>query len=101
MRTTMSLEDLAALVRLEPSQIAEWAQAGLLDPERDDRFDDLDLLRLMAIRHYEPLGYDPRGLAEAIANGEVEPFLGEYIYPREPRLTLEQAADRTGVDSDL
>jgi adenylate cyclase len=97
----MSLEELAALVRLEPAQIAEWADAGLLDPERDDRFDDLDLLRLMAIRHYEPLGYDPRGLAEAIANGEVEPFLGEYIYPREPRLTLEQAAERTGVDSDL
>src|SRR5437867_11129543 len=100
MRTTMSLEDLAALVQLEPSQIADWAAAGLLDPERDGHFDDLDLLRLMAIRHYEPLGYDTRRLANAIASGEVEPFLGEYIYPREARLTVDEAAERSGSEPE-
>src|SRR6266536_1087128 len=104
MRTTMSLDELdeldelAALVRLETSQIAEWADAGLLDPERDERFDDLDLLRLMAIRHYEALGYESQRLAQAIASGEIEPFLAEYIYPREARLTIEQPAERSGTD---
>ena len=94
----MSLEEFAALVRLEGAQIEEWAGVGLLDPERDERFDDLDLLRLMAIRHYEALGYDPQRLAKAVATGEVEPFLGEYIYPRAPRLTIEQAAERSGTE---
>src|SRR4051812_39702388 len=101
MRTTMSLEEFAALVRLEVAQIEEWAGVGLLDPERDGRFDDLDLLRVMAIRHYEALGYDPQRLAEAIACGEVQPFLGEYIYPRTPRLTIEQAAERSGTDEAM
>jgi adenylate cyclase len=94
----MSLEEFAALVRTEASQIAEWVDAGLLDPEHDERFDDLDLLRLMAIRHYEALGYDPPRLGAAIASGEVEPFLGEYTYPREARLTIEEASKRTGIE---
>src|SRR4051812_42512017 len=98
MRTTMSLQEFTALVRLKAAQIEEWAGVGLLNPEGDERFDDLDLLRLMAIRHYEALGYDPQRLAKAIASGEVEPFLGEYIYPRGPRLTIEQAAERSGIE---
>ena len=98
MRTTMSLGELAAMVRLEPSQIEEWVGAGLLDPERDERFDDLDLVRIMTIRHYEALGFDAQWLASAIERGEVEPFLSEYTYPREPRLTIEQAAERSGTD---
>jgi adenylate cyclase len=101
MRTSLSLDELAALVRLDASQITEWAAARLIDPDGDGRFDDLDLLRLMAIRHYEPLGYDPERLAKALASGEVEPFLGEYIYPRETQLTVEQAAERTGIDPEM
>src|SRR5215218_5593025 len=101
MRTSMSLEEFAELVRLEPAQIREWAAAGLLDPAGEGRFDDLDLLRLMAIRHWGFLGYRPERLAEALSSGEVEPFLGEYIYPRGEQLTLEQAAERTGVDPAL
>jgi hypothetical protein len=98
MRTTMSREEFAALVRLEPEQIGEWSEAGLLHPERDERSDDLDPLRLMAIRRYEALGDDGQRLADAIASREVEPFLSEYTYPREARLTIEEAAERTGID---
>ena len=63
----MSLEEFAALVKMEPPEIRELVVAGLLDPERQGSFDDLDLLRLMAVRHYEALGYDPRRLAKALS----------------------------------
>jgi adenylate cyclase len=101
MRSSMSLEEFAELVQLEPAQIREWAAAGLLDPAGEGQFDDLDLLRLMAIRHWGFLGYSPERLAEALSKGEVEPFLGEYVYPRGEQLTLEEAAERTGVDLDV
>jgi len=54
----------------------------------------------MAIRHYEALGYDAQRFAEAITSGEVEPFLGEYIYPRGVRLTVEETAERAGIEPD-
>jgi adenylate cyclase len=97
----MSLDEFAALVRLEPAQIQEWAAAGLLDPAREGRFDELDLLRLMMIRHWGTLGYGPERVAEAISSGEIEPFLGEYLYPRGARLTFDEAAERTGIDAEL
>jgi hypothetical protein len=47
----MSLEEFAALVSIDPGQIAEWTSAGLLDPAGTGQFGELDLLRLMTIRH--------------------------------------------------
>ena len=69
MRTSMSLEEFAELVQLEPAQVKDWAAAGLLDPSVEGRFNDLDLLRLMAIRHWGFLGYTPERLAEALSTG--------------------------------
>lgn len=90
----MSLEEFAALVNIDPEQISEWTKAGLLDPAGTGQFGELDLLRLMTIRHYEALGYSTERLIDAIDKGEVEPFLAEYIYPKGPQLTLEEAAAR-------
>src|SRR3954464_1815570 len=77
MRSSMSLEEFAALVRREPAEIGELAAAGLLDPAGEGAFDDLDLMRLMTIQHYGSLGYSPERLAEALSGDELEPFLGE------------------------
>jgi adenylate cyclase len=99
--SSMSLDEFAALLRLEPAQIQEWAATGLLDPARKGRFDELDLLRLMMIRHWGTLGYSPERVAEAISSGEIEPFLGEYLYPRGAQLTFDEAAERTGIDAEL
>jgi adenylate cyclase len=99
-RTSMSLEEFAELVRMQPARIRELALAGLLDPDGGGRFDDLDLVRLMAIRHYEALGYDTARFAKELKSGELEPFLGEYIYPRGEQLTVDEAADRVGVDRE-
>src|SRR5436853_3450033 len=101
MRTAMSLEEFAQLVKMQPAQIRELVVAGLLDPAGQGRFDDLDLVRLMAIRHHEALGYDTARFAEALETGELEPFLGEYTYPREDPITVEEATERVGLDREL
>jgi adenylate cyclase len=97
----MSLEEFAEMVQMEPARIAELAEAGVLDPDGEGRFGDLDLLRLMALRHYEALGYDAVGLAEGLNSGDIKPFLGEYIYPRGPPYTVDEAAKRVAVDREL
>jgi adenylate cyclase len=101
MRTSMSLEDFAALVDIPADELRAWTEAGLLDPDRRGKFDEFDLLRLMAIRHYGALGYDPESLAQALSKGEVEPFLGEYIYPRGTQLSIEEAAQRLGIEPQV
>src|SRR2546421_12774171 len=101
MRPPISLEDFAALVDTPADEIRSWADAGLLDPTQSGQFDEFDLLRLMAIRHYGALGYDPTSFKEALESGEIEPFLHEYIYPRDSRLTLEEVAERLAVEPDM
>jgi adenylate cyclase len=100
MRTSMSLDEFAELVQLQPAELDEVVALGLLDPAGEGRFDDLDLVRLMAVRHYEALGYEPKRLAEEIETGELQPFLGEYIYPRDQPLTVDEAAERVGIDRE-
>src|SRR5436305_15151669 len=101
MRAPMSLEDFAALVDTPADEIRSWADAGLLDPTQSGRFDEFDLMRLMAIRHYGALGYDPASFREALESREIEPFLHEYIYPRGTRLTLEEVAERLDAEPDM
>src|ERR671930_2091391 len=101
MRSSMSLEELSALVRIEPAQPEAWALLGLLDPAKSGRFDDLDLLRLMTIRHHVSLGRSAEQLAEGISTGEIEPFMGEYLYPRASQVTVEEAAAQTGIELDV
>jgi len=64
----MSLEELAELVHIEPAKLREWAEAGLLDPRGEGRFDDLDLLRLMTIKEYEALGEQRRDIDNRLAH---------------------------------
>jgi adenylate cyclase len=96
----MSLGEFSALVDIPAEDLRAWTELGLLDPDGGGRFDELDLLRLMAIRHYGGLGYAPEALAQAISSGNVEPFLGEYIYPRGRRLSLDEAADRLALERE-
>src|SRR2546421_3580549 len=97
MRAPMSLAEFSALVDTPPDQLRAWTDAGFLDPAGRGRYDELDLLRLMTIRHYGSLGYSPEALAAAISGGEVQPFLGEYLYPRGPELSVDEAARRLSI----
>ena len=65
MRSSMSLAEFAALVDMSPDEIRGLTDKRLLDPAEVGSYDELDLLRLMAVRHYGALGYDPDALATA------------------------------------
>jgi adenylate cyclase len=101
MRAPMSLDEFAALIGTPQEEVRGWMDAGLLDPAGRGRLDELDLLRVMAIRQYGALGYTPEALAEALSSGEVEPFLGEYLYPRGPQLSVDEAAQKLGIDPEV
>src|SRR3954468_9290573 len=81
MRTAMSLEEFAALVQMQPAQIRELVEVGLLDPAGEGSFNDLDLLRLMAVRHYEALGYDAQALADGSRAGSSSHFSASTSTP--------------------
>jgi hypothetical protein len=51
MRPAMSLDEFAALVDTPPDEIRALTETGLLDPDRRGSLDELDLLRLMTVRH--------------------------------------------------
>jgi DNA-binding transcriptional MerR regulator len=97
----MSLDELAALVDIPADDLRAWTELGLLDPARRGQFDELDLLRLMAIRHYVALGYTPESFAEALASGELEIRLHEYLYPRGRELSLDEAAAELDIEPDV
>ena len=98
MATDWSLSEFAALVGRSEEDVEHWRAAGLLDPTGSGVFDELDLVRLLEIREGEADGYGPQELARAIRSGEVKPFLSDYLYPRGPDLSIEQAAARAEID---
>src|SRR3954454_12292094 len=100
MRTQMSLDEFAAMIDTPAERVQEWTDAGLLDPAGHGSFDEFDLLRVMTIRHYRALGYNPQALAEALSSENVEPFLADYIYPRGPELSIDEAAAKIGIDPE-
>src|SRR5256885_6877480 len=94
-------EEFAALVGASPEQVEQWRREGLLDPEGLGRFDELDLVRWLAIHSHEARGYRSDQFAAAIKAGEVHPFMGELLFPSGRTLTLDEAAKRAGVETEM
>jgi adenylate cyclase len=99
MRATIPADEFAALVGASPEQVERWRGEGLLDPEGTGRLDELDLVRWLAIHSHEARGYSSAQFAAALRAGEVHPFMGEFLFPSAPTLTLEEAAQRAGVEA--
>ena len=94
----MTCEEFATLVGVSSEQVERWRSEGLLDPQGLGGYEELDLLRWLTVRQHEARGYSSEQLAAALANGEIEPFLGEYLYPASPHLSPEDAAARAGIE---
>ena len=94
-------EEFAALVGVSLEQVEQWRREGLLDPEGLGRLDELDLVRWLTIHGHEARGYRSDQLAAAIEAGEVRPFMGEFLFPSGRTLTLEEAAERAGVEAEM
>src|SRR5436190_969615 len=94
-------DEFAALVGASLEQVEQWRREGLLDPEGLGRFDELDLVRWLAIHSHEARGYSSDQFAAAIKAGEVRPFMSEFLFPSGRTLTLDEAAERAGVETGM
>jgi adenylate cyclase len=98
MREALPLAEFARLVGVPVDELETYCAHGLLDPEGDGLFDDVDLVRLDTVRHYLDQGWSPEDLSVAIDAGTVEAMLDDILFDRGPTYTLEQAAERAGRD---
>jgi adenylate cyclase len=101
MRPPMSLDEFAELIDIPAEDIKAWTELELLDPGRRGQYDELDMLRVMAIRHHCALGHTPESFAEALQSGDVDVWLHEYIYPRGRELSAEEAAEELGIEVEI
>jgi hypothetical protein len=100
MSVLMSPLEFAALVGVPVEQVEQRTGEGLLDPDGLGGFEELDLVRWMAIRHWEALGYRSDKLAEAVKAGDARTYFAYALFPSGLRLELEEAAARAGVGAD-
>jgi len=101
MRQAMSPEEFAELVGLALDVVERYRALGLLDPENDGLLDDVDLVRLDFVYHRLAQGeFDPESLAAAIREGRVESMYGRRLFEAGSPLSLEEAAERSGLEPD-
>jgi len=99
--TLIPPEEFAALVGVSAEQVEQWRQQRLLDPGVSRNLEELDLLRWLTIHSYEARGYSSDQLAAEIKSGDTHPFLGEFLFPSGPTLSVDEAAERADVDVGL
>ncbi len=95
----MTPDEFADRVGMSRDEVETYRSLGLLDPEDDGLFDDVDLVRLDFVRHrLADDKYDPESLAAAIREGRVESMYGNRLYEVDSPLGLNEAAVRAGVE---
>jgi adenylate cyclase len=96
----MPAADFAGLVGSSVEELESYQALRLLDPEGDNLFDDVDLVRFDTVRHYLDDGWNPTDLAQAIEAGKLGGMLNDVLFDRGPTYTLEVAAERLGVEAE-
>jgi adenylate cyclase len=97
----MTPDEFADRVGLSRDEVETYRSLGLLDPEDDGLFDDVDLVRLDFVRHRLAQNkYDPESLAAAIREGRVESMYGTRLFEVDSPVGLSEAAARAGVEPD-
>src|SRR6266536_940553 len=97
----MTPDEFADRVGMSRDDVDTYRSLGLLDPEDDGLFDDVDLVRLDFVRRQLTQNkYDPESLAAAIREGRVESMYGERLFEVDSPLGVNEAAMRAGVETD-
>ena len=95
MRQAMSSEEFAELVGLPLDVIETYRAHGLLDPEDDGLFDDVDLVRIQFVsRQLAFTDHTPQSLGAAVREEQVDRMYGGQLFEA-GSLTIEDAADRS------
>lgn len=97
MREATTRDEFARLVGTTTEEVDRLRELGLLDPEADGRFDDLDLVRFDAVRHYLLDGGAPEKLVDEVRNGAFATMFGHRLFEPSETVTFEEAAVTAGV----
>jgi adenylate cyclase len=93
-----TLDEFAALARVRVEDVEEYTSRGLLDPDRDGVLDEMDVLRLRILMHYERIGYPLDDLEKAIREGSQAVLYSDLLFTSDSNsVSAEQAASETGL----
>jgi adenylate cyclase len=98
MREAVPLDEFVRMSGAPIERVAALRDQGLLDPEGDGLFDDVDVLRLVDLLPYLERGYTAERLATEIRDGSLEVMLGHLLFDATETLTVEAAAERVDLD---
>lgn len=94
MRGSLTLQEFARLTHVDAEDIERYRAAGLLDPDRDERFDEYDVLRLRFLRVAAP-EMTPEEAAQQIEELAQQNPWGDVLYGASgSRLSVEEAAKK-------
>jgi class 3 adenylate cyclase/YHS domain-containing protein len=100
-RTTISIDELAALARIRIEDVDDYRSRGLIDPDGDGVLDETDVLRLRILMHYLRVGWSLDDLDAAIREGSQSVLYSDLLFTTdENSVTADQAADETGLTVD-
>lgn len=100
MREAMRADDFARLVHTTLERVMQLVRLGLLDPDGDARFDDVDLVRYDLIRHHLDHGSTIDELIAAVQDGRFATMFGDRLFGRGSPMSVEDAAARGGVEPE-
>ena len=101
MREAVALDAFVRMTGASTERVTGLRDHGLLDPETDGLFDDLDVLRLANLQPYlDERGYSVERLAAEIRDGTLEVLLGGLLFDRGDLVPLEAAAQAADFDDE-
>jgi adenylate cyclase len=101
MKEPLELEAFAKLARVEETELEEYRDRGLLDPDGDGCFDEFDVLRLRLLLHYRDLGYTLDEIDQAIGSGARGALYADLLFDlTSQRIDVDEVAERIGMPVD-
>jgi adenylate cyclase len=97
-REAVSLDVFLRMTGSSRERVEALRDCGLLDPDRDELFDDMDVLRLNDLMPYLERGYAIDQLAADIRDGTLEVLLGDLLFDRGETYSVEAAAEELDFD---
>lgn len=100
MRPPLPREDFSRLTGVPVGELDRYTSAGLLDPDGDGVFDELDLLRLRFVLGHIMRGATIDEILAGIDDGSISLVAVDLLYGPRARFTISEAAARVGISPE-